>query len=58
MIRRSYSRDLALQLNFITTQLDDRENRLRATADANHDGRIARWFYLDLQTRGSILNVV
>ena len=55
MIPRSYSRDLALQLNSFTTQLDDRRNRLKATTDANHDGRIAIWFYLDLQTRAPIL---
>jgi hypothetical protein len=41
MIPRSYSRDLALQLNFISTQLDDRQNGLKATTDANHGGRIA-----------------
>jgi hypothetical protein len=41
MIQRSYSRDLALQLNSFTTQLDDREDGLKATTDASHNGRIA-----------------
>src|SRR5207248_243632 len=55
-LRPSYSRDLALQLNSFTTQLDDREDGLKATTDANHNGRIGPiWFYLELQTRGPIL---
>jgi hypothetical protein len=40
MIPRSYSRDLALQLNFIQDALCDRENDSSETADADPDGRI------------------
>src|SRR6266567_4138822 len=56
MIQRSYSRDLALQFNSFTTQFDDREDGLKTTKDANHNGRIGPiWFYLELQTRWPIL---
>jgi hypothetical protein len=60
MIPRSYSRYLALQLNFnVGGNSADRENGLDTTADDPHKraGLLIR-FYLDLQIRGSILNVL
>jgi len=51
----SYFPDLTPQLNFMQTSTLWPPERLKATADANHDGRLAIWFYLDLQTRESIV---
>ena len=41
MIPRSYSRDLALQLNFISDAARQSPERFEGNTGANHDGRIA-----------------
>src|SRR5258706_2893827 len=52
MIPRSYSRDPALQLNFIYDAARRLEEPFeRRAADANQTSASPIWFYLDFQTR-------